>query len=134
MDGSIVPHRDLFIVRRWVDGRKSVRVMSKVEEGKKRMVEEDKHTIHKLNSVVQKLNLDLMVLKERKGRARPVLQHFRLVMGGERGWESAFRKWAWRYASGFYAGVEGVGGLERVGDQGWIRVSWVCLWPVAKRG
>ena len=61
------------------------RVMSGVdEEWKKRMAEEDKHTIRKyesLNSWVHRMDLDLSSLNERKGEVRPVLPQLRLVAG-----------------------------------------------------
>ena len=61
------------------------RVMSGVdEEWKKRMAEEDKHTIRKyesLNSCVYRMDLDLSSLNERKGEVRPVLPQLRLVAG-----------------------------------------------------
>ena len=49
------------------------------------MAEEDKHTIHKyesLNSLVTKLDLDFTSLQERGGGVRPVLPQLRLVVGG----------------------------------------------------
>ena len=95
------------------------RVMSGVdEEWKKRMAEEDKHTIRKyesLNSCVHTMDLDLSSLNEREGEVRPVLPQLRLVAGDVEAGRCPQEVGIKKYASAFDADETRVERLGRLG-------------------
>ena len=110
-----------FVDRFLMEGRRMDKVMAKFDdEYKRRMAEEDMHSINNyesLNTLVKKLYLEMVALKDRKDGS--VASTAVVFLGKERWWWVSVRT---TYGNGVWREIDDMDtyqtGIERLGERG----------------